>query len=371
MGKGLLGLTIALSLAATASAASAATITFVAPPGARAYADQTPEGPAGYAEAPTALRTSDPRPTIGIKADGGAQLVCYLDSLQAPQPCGNAPPGCGASICASFQPSAALGNDTGAFTRSHFLAVDLQDADGNSLASVWLNIDVDVTPPATHVDAEHGVLTLLDVTGNPLRPSFSYEITDGNSVGGNVDTAGCSWTAASAHPALRSCAASPNTNKFSPGRLPRRHRLYRVQVRGTDDFGRSTTASAVYDPIPCVLTVHRPRSLSSFLSSGMQTRLSCDTMRHVTVAAYAFMVNGNRSTSPRGAVANNPILGEYKVNSRTNAFSLGKRLKLARDARSALRQAHSLGLVLAAGDEDKILAGIADDGLSYQSFTLR
>jgi hypothetical protein len=142
-------------------------------------------------------------------------------------------------------------------------------------------------------------------------------------------------------------------------------------VRGTDDFGRSTTASAVYDPIPCVLTVHRPRSLGSFLSSGIQTRLSCDTTRHVTVAAYAFMVNGNRSTSPRGAVANNPILGEYKVNSRTNAFSLGKRLKLVRDARSALRQAHSLGLVLAAGDHDKILAGIADDSLSYQSFTLR
>ncbi len=37
---------------------------------------------------------------------------------------------------------------------------------------------------------------------------------------------------------------------------------------------------------------------------------------------------------------------------------------------AAVRQDRSLGLVLAAGDPDKILAGLADDGLSYQSFTL-
>jgi hypothetical protein len=316
------------------------------------------------------LRTTDPRPTIGIKADGGTSLVCHLDNVFVDQDCGTGAPGCGAAICGSFQPSAPLGNDTGAFTRAHFLAVELLDG-ANTVASVWLNIDVDTTPPATHLDAAHGVLTVLDVTGNPLRPSFSYEITDSNSVGANVDTAACSWTTAAARPAFRSCAAGAATNKISPGRLPRRHQLYRLQVRGTDDFGRSTAASAVYDPIPCVLTIHRPRSLGSLLSSGIQTHLSCDTLRHVSVAAYAFMVNGNRSTSPRGAVGDNPILGEYKVNSRTNAFSVGKRLKLARGARSALRQAHSLGLVLAAGEPDNISAGIADDSLSYQSFTLR
>jgi hypothetical protein len=32
---------------------------------------------------------------------------------------------------------------------------------------------------------------------------------------------------------------------------------------------------------------------------------------------------------------------------------------------------HLLGLVLAAGDPDKIGAGIADDSLSYQAFALR
>jgi hypothetical protein len=364
---------LGLALVAPASALAAPTISFVAPPGAKVYPDQTPEGPFGYAEAPLAFRTADTRPTITIKAEGGSHLVCHFDDLGTDQPCDSPPGSCGASICGSFQPPAPLGNDANQFTRTHFLAVDLNGDSGDPVASVWLNIDVDTTPPTTHVDNEHGVLTLTDSNDNPLRPAFSYEITDSNSVGGNVDTAACSWTTASSAPAFRSCAAPrPGASStIGVGHLPRKHRLYRLQVRGTDDFGRSTSASGVYDPVPCVLTIHRPHSIGSLISSGIQTHLTCDTLRHVSVAVYAFMVNGDKSTSPRGAVSDNPILGEYKIGSRTNNVSISKRLKLAGAARSALRQAHSVGLVLAAGESDKITGGIADDSLSYQSFTLR
>ncbi len=107
------------------------------------------------------------------------------------------------------------------------------------------------------------------------------------------------------------------------------------------------------------------------MSSGIQTHLSCDTVRHVTVAAYAFMVDGQQSATPRGAVSDNPILGQYKLSSRVSTFSVARRLRLFGAARAAVAQDRSLGLVLAAGDPDKIVAGIADDGLSYQAFTLR
>ncbi|MFL5831599.1 MAG: hypothetical protein ACJ76X_16915 [Solirubrobacteraceae bacterium] len=362
-----------MALVAPASAVAAPSISFVAPPGAKAYADQTALGPAGYTEAPLAFRTADTRPTIAIKAEGGVRLVCHFDDVHVDQDCGSAPGSCGASICGSFQPATSLGNDANQFTPAHFLAVDLMDATDSPVASVWLNIDVDTTPPTTHLDNAHGVLTLGDANDNPLRPTFSYEITDSNSIGGNVDTAACSWTAASAAPAFRSCVAprAGASRTISVGHLPRKHRLYRLQVRGTDDFGRSTSAAAVYDPIPCVLTIQRPHSIGNLLSSGVQTHLSCDTLRRVSVAVYAFMVNGDKSSSPRGAVADHPVLGEYKVNSRANSFRTSKRLKLFGGARSALRSARSIGLVLAAGEQDKITGGIADDSLSYQSFTLR
>jgi hypothetical protein len=369
MRRGLLASVLAMALLAPASATAAPTISFVAPAGARAYADSGSLGPVGYTEA-LALRTTDTRPTIGIKAEGGVQLVCHFDSVFANQTCGGTGGSCGASVCGSFQPATPLGDDANQFTRTHFLAVDLMDGEGNSVASVWVNLDVDTTPPATKVDNEHGVLSLGDANDNPLRPTFTYEITDSNALGGNVDTAACSWTAASAPAAFHSCQAHTDSNTISVGRLGRKHRLYRLQVRGTDDFGRSTAASGVYDPIPCVLSIHRPHSVGSLISAGIQTHVACDTLRHVTVAVYAFMVNGHRATSPRGAVSDNPVLGEYKVNSRANSFSLSKRLKLTADARSALRQAHSVGLVLAAGEQDKITGGIADDSLSYRSFTL-
>jgi hypothetical protein len=361
-----LGLLVAVSLALPASA-GAAGITFVAPSTARSYPDQS-LGPAGYTEA-LAFRTADPTPTIGIQADGGAQLQCHFDNVFVTQTCGGPGPGC-AAICGSSEPSAPLGPDSDQFSRGHFLAVDLVDADGNSLASEWVNIDVDTTPPVTAVDSARGVLT--DEQDNaPLRPAFGYQVTDTNSVGTNVDTVACAWGPASTSPAFGACRSGVASGTFSPGHLPARHRLYRLQVRGTDDFGRSTIASGTYDPVPCVLSVHRPRSVAMLLGSGVQTRLSCDTIRHVSVAVYVFMVNGRRSTSPRGAVSDNPILGEYRVSSATGTLSASRRLRLSGAARAALRHVRSLGLVLAAGDSDKIAAGIADDSVSYQVLTLR
>ena len=368
-GRATRGGALAALLALPMTAAAAPGITFIAPSGARAYPDQS-EGPAGYVEAPTAFRTTDTRPAIGIQADGGTQLVCHFDNVFSNQPCGGPAPGCSTALCGSFQPSAPLGADSSQFSRGHFLAVDVEDADGNALNSVWLNLDIDTTPPATHLDSQRGVLTPDTNSPSPLRPIFTYQVTDSNSVGNNVDTAACSWTPAAIGPAFRPCADRPGFNSLSPGPLAHGHRLYRLEIRGTDDFGRSTTAAAVYDPTPCALSIRRPAGIAGLVASGIQTRLSCDTIRHVTVAVYAFMVNGQRSTTPRGAVSDNPILGQYKISSRVSTFSVAPRLRLFGAARAAVRQDRSLGLVLAAGDPDKILAGLADDGLSYQSFTL-
>jgi hypothetical protein len=363
----LLGTLLALSVAVPASA-SAAAITFIAPPGARTYPDQS-LGPVGYTEA-LAFRTTDTRPEIGIQADGGTALQCHFDNVFVTQACGGPGPGC-ATVCGSFQPTDALGPDSQQFTRGHFLAVDLVDADGNSIASAWVNIDVDTTPPVTHVDSGGGVLTNAQ-TGTPVRPTFGFDITDSNSVGSGVDTAACAWGAANTSPAFSPCRlGSDGSGTFSPSRLPARHRLYRLQVRGTDDFGRSTTASGLYDPVPCALSIHRPARIASLLGSGIPTTLRCDTTRHVAVAVYAFMVNGDRSTSPRGAVADNPILGEYRITSRTQTFGASRRLHLSGAARSALRGARSIGLVVAAGEPDNIEGGVADDSVSYQSFVLR
>lgn len=119
-----------------------------------------------------AFRTTDTRPTIGIQADGGAQLQCHFDDVFVTGPCGGPGPGC-ATICGSFQPAAPLGPDSSQFTRAHFLAVDLVDADGNPLASVWLNLDVDTTPPVTQLNRAAGVLQVDDTAPSPSRPAFS------------------------------------------------------------------------------------------------------------------------------------------------------------------------------------------------------
>ncbi len=366
----LLGGLLTLSVALPASA-SAAGITFTAPPGAQTYPDQS-EGPVGYTEAPVAFRTTDTRPTIAIQADGdgGAQLQCHFDDVHVTQTCGGPGPGC-AAICGSFQPAAPLGPDSDQFTRGHFLAVDLVDADGNPVASMWVNIDVDTTPPVVQLRTGGGMLTTPDSGLTPLRPTFNFQVSDSNSVGTNVDTVTCAWGLAATSPGFRPCGRSAGSSMFTSPRLPIRHLLYRLQVRATDDFGRSSTASGVYDPVACALSIRRPASLAGLLSSGIPTRLRCDATRHAAVAVYAFMVNGDRSASPRGAVADNPVLGQYALSSKTSTFTVSRRLRLFGAARTALRHAGSLGLVVAAaGNPDKILGGIADDSLSYQVLVL-
>ncbi|HEY6522535.1 MAG TPA: hypothetical protein VIY10_02130 [Solirubrobacteraceae bacterium] len=368
VGVWLLGALLAVSLALPASA-SAAGITFVAPAGARSYPDQS-EGPAGYAEAPVAFRTTDTRPTIAIQADGGTQLQCHFDNVFVTQTCGGPGPGC-ASVCGSFQPAAPLGPDSDQFSRSHFLAVDLMDADGNAVASMWVNLDVDTTPPLTRLESAAGVLSNDASSATPLRPKFGVQVTDSNSVGTQIDTVACAWGPATSNPAFAPCGGATGSASFSPGRLPARHRLYRLQVRGTDDFGRASMATGVYDPIPCALTVSRPSRVASLLASGVATRVACDSAKHVAVAVYAFMVNGDRTSSPRGAVGDHPILGEYRLSRTTSTFTASRRLRLSGAARGALRHVRSVGLVVAAGDPDKVEAGIADDSLSYRFFTLR
>jgi hypothetical protein len=372
VGVWLLGGLLAFSLILPVTA-SAAGITFTAPPGARSYPDQS-EGPAGYTEAPLAFRTTDTRPTITIHADGGAQLQCHFDDVFATQTCGGPGPGC-AAVCGSFQPAAPLGPDSDQFSPAHFLAVDLVDADGNVLVSVWVNIDVDTTAPAIRLASTGGVLTNGTPGGNgtePLRPNFDFQVTDSNSVGGDVDTISCAWGPATSSPAFTPCGGSTSSGSMSfDPRLGDRHRLYRLQVRGTDDFGRSTTTTGVYDPIPCALSVRRPAGLASLLSSGIATTVRCDASKRFEVAMYAFMVDGDRSGSPRHAVSENPILGEYRITKATPTFTVSRRVRLSHAARTALASAHSLGLVLAAGDPDKIGAGIADASLSYQVITVR
>lgn len=364
-----LGALLGLLMALPASA-SAAGITFSAPSGARSYADQS-LGPAGYTEA-LAFRTTDTRPVIAMTADSGTQLQCHFDDVFVTQTCGGPAPGC-AAICGSFQPPASLGPDSNQFSRAHFLAVDLVDADGNTLASEWVNIDVDTTPPVIDLASAGGLLTNGTAGGNstlPLRPNFDFQVTDSNSVGSQVDTIACAWGPATTSPAFASCGDKTGSGSYRP-RLPDGHRLYRLQVRATDDFGRSTTASGVYDPLPCVVSIQSPGRIARLLSSGIPTRLNCEATRHAAVAIYAFMVNGDQSTSPRGAVAENPILGEYRLSSKTSTFKVTRRLRLSGAARSALRHARSVGLVVAAGgDPDKIEAGLADASLSYQAFTL-
>jgi hypothetical protein len=363
-----LGALVALLVALPATA-SAAGITFSAPSGAHTYPDQS-EGPAGYTEA-LAFRTTDTRPVIAIAADGGTQLQCHFDDVFVTQTCGGPAPGC-AAICGSFQPPAPLGPDSDEFSRAHFLAVDLVDADGNTLASEWVNIDVDTTPPVIKLASTGGLLINGTAGGNttePLRPNFDFDVTDSNSVGTDVDTVACAWGPATSSSPFGPCGGKTGSGSFDP-RVPARHRLYRLQVRATDDFGRSTTASGVYDPIPCTLSIKRPGRIASLLSSGIPTHLNCETTRHVAVAIYAFMVDGDKSATPRGAVSDNPILGEYRLSSKTSTFKASRRLRLSRAARTALRQARSIGLVVAAGDPDKIESGFADDSLSYQAFTL-
>ena len=363
----LLGGLLALALILPGAAAAASDITFVAPAGAHAYPDQTPEGPVGYTEAPDAFRTTQVQPVIGIEADAGAQLQCHPDSLLVTQPCGPPLPGCSAAVCGSFQPASPLTPDSTSGPGGFFLAVDLMDSSGDTLDSQWLNVDVDTTAPATRLDG----IGVPSTFANPLRPTFTFEVSDSNAVGGNaVDHADCSWTPAGRSPVWAACPLSNGGGSFRPSPLADRHQLYVLGIRGTDDFGRSTVASGEYDPVPCALAIGRRPSLSGLLSSGIRMRVSCDTLRQAEVGVYAYALNGRRYASPRGAVSELPMLGRLSLRSPTTRLTVQRFLRLSASARRAFRKARSLSVVFAAGAADNIEAGIADDTLSYLTLTL-
>jgi hypothetical protein len=360
----LLGGLVGLALLLPGAARAASDITFVAPAGAHAYPDQTPQGPVGYTEAPDAFRTTQVQPVIGIEADAGTQLECHADSVFVTQPCGPALPGCSAAVCASYRPSSPLSPDSASEPGGLFLAVDLLDAGGDTLDSQWLNVDVDTTAPTTVLDS-------IGRFSNPFRPTFTFEVRDGNAVGGAaVDHADCSWTLAGRGSVWEACPLRFGDGSFSPPPLAHRHHLYVFDVRGTDDFGRSTVASGEYDPVPCVLAIRRPANLSGFLTAGIRVRVSCDTLRQAEVGVYAYALNGRRYASPRGAVSGLPQLGRLSLRSATPGFTVRRLLRLSGAARRAFRKARSLSVVFAAGAPDTIQAGIADDSLSYATLTL-
>jgi hypothetical protein len=361
-------LTIALALPLTASAA--VSVTFVAPSGAHVYADQAPDGPVGFTEAPTAIRTTDPRPLIGIEADGGTQLQCHFDSVFVTEPCGAPEPGCNAALCGSYQPASPLTPDSSPMFSGHFLAVDVLDADGNPVTSVWLNLDVDTAAPITHLDSVRGVLFVSD-PNTPLRPPFTFSVRDGNDVGGDVDRIECSWQPAGTPPAWYVCASRTGTTNARAPALPARHRLYLVQVRARDDFGRSTASAAQYDPVPCAITVHRPINLAQLFASGIPLTVDCDAISRAAVGVYSFGFNGRRTDSPRGAVSNSPLLGQLSLGLHDPKSDVRRRLRLFSGARRDFRPVRSLDLVIVAGDPDAVSAGIADDSLSYRVLTLR
>lgn len=247
------------------------------------------------------------------------------------------------------------------------MAVDLLDSSGDTLDSQWLKLDVDTTAPATVL---HSIGT-PSTFPNAFRPTFTFEVSDSNTVGGNaVDHADCSWTPAGRAPVWAACPLSFGRGSFRPARLARGHHLYTFAVRGTDDFGRSTVASGEYDPVPSALAIRRPADLSGPLSSGIRTRVSCDTLRQAEVGVYAYALNGRRYASPRGAVSELPQPGRLSLRSATPGFTMHRLLRLSGRARRAVRTARSLSVVFAAGAPDSINAGIADDTLSYRTLAL-
>jgi hypothetical protein len=363
----LVGGLLVLAVALPGGASAASDITFVAPAGALAYPDQTPEGPAGYTEAPDAFRTTQVQPVIGIQADAGTQLECHADSVFDTQTCGPGLPGCTAAVCASYQPASPLAADSTPGFGGLFLAVDLLDADGDTIDSQWLKLDVDTTAPDTVLDTIDGPSRFQ----NPFRPTFTFEVNDENTVGGHaIDHADCSWTTARQNPAWAACPLKFGDGSYRPAPLAHRHHLYAFAVRGTDDFGRSTIASGEYDPVPCTLTVQPPRTLSALLSAGVRMQVSCDTLPSAEVGVYAYALNGRRYATPRGAVAELPMLGRVSLKSTTPAFTAKRLMRLSTQARHAFRNARSLSLVFAAGEPDDLQAGIANDTLSYTTLTL-
>lgn len=341
----LLALVAALALCGPARAAS---VTFSPPSDGVTYPATAVLGPAGYDEAPFELRTADQQPAIGVQADGGT-VVCHLDTILDSVPC---PP-----LPGSFRPAAPLS------AGQHDVDVEVDDPDGNVLAAVWLRIEVDLTPPSVELDTDHGV---LDVDAlKPFAPRPGFALVDDNDVGGTVDRADCSFVPHGNAPAWQACASG---RAFA---LAHRHRLYDVRVRATDDLGRSGSASALYDPIPCTLALQRHVRLRALLSAGIGVRASCDGVTRAAVAVFAYALDGRRVVSPRGAVADNPLLGKLVGKGPARGFAVHGRLRLSHAARAALAGARSVGLAFAAGPAESVTTGFATDGLAYAAVTFR
>ncbi len=351
-------LTLLLAFVATLAAggsALAASVTFTAPSDGATYPATAVLGPAGYTEASFELRTADAQPAIGFQADGGT-VVCHLDSIRDSVPCGPAPAGC--ASCASIRPAAPLP------AGQHDFDAEVDDPDGNVLAAVWLRVEIDTTPPSVELDTDGGILHADQL--KPFAPRPSFAVVDDNNVGGTVDRADCSFQPHGAAPAWHACTTD------STVALAHRHRLYDVRVRATDDLGRSgAVASALYDPIPCTLTLQRHVRLGTLLARGIAVRSSCDGVTRATVAVFAYAVNGRRSASTRGAVGENPLLGKLAGKGPALGFAIHGRLRLSRAARSALAGARSVGLAFAAGPSELVTTGFATDGLSYAALAFR
>lgn len=353
-------------------------ITFVAPPGSLTYppAGQTV---AGFDSAP-AIRTTDTMPVIGIEANGGAQLQCYaLDDVQITATCGPALPGCQAQLCASFQPTSPLSSDESTFYgRYHFLPVQLLDADGDALASESVDIDVSPTAPTVSIDNHGGVLN-VDSQTLQKRTDFYYSVSDNGYQGLARDTVDCSDSPVGAAPVWWPCNGSADS--APDGELGTTltgfravHRPLLVQVRITDDFGRSSIASAQYDPVPCTARVSRPASLARLAASGVRVRLRCDATYVASMALFTYALNGHRYVKPKAAPAAYKPLVKRTVRSSRSSFTVNAHLRLKGSAARFVRRQRSAGFVLIVGPPKDVISAMGNFPsyrIAYPTFTVR
>lgn len=337
---------LALALPGLAAGATIA----IAPP-AGAHVDQA-DAPPQY------FRTAVTQPTLGIQADAGGQLQCSLDRLpDVWGPCGPPLPGCTATLCASFTPPSPLLGTAG--QSMHVLDVQLLDGGGHRVAAGGQSFTVDTTPPAT---------TARMTSNDPLRPSFSYDVSDDEYGDPRLatDTADCSLARLGAPPAWRGCGSTQGEIGY---RVPRRHADWRFQVRGTDDFGRSTVATVDFDPVPCALRAGRPRTLGGAIRSGIPLRLDCSYAPVVDVLLLPLAVNGHRFATPQHALGNRPVIGELTHRSRSARFVLRTRLRLFRDAAAQTRAFRSVTFMVAVCPGGGCEALTPD--MSWAQFTVR
>jgi len=329
---------LAAALAASAPAAAAApTIAFTPPPGAHVNTADPP---------PSYFRTTQTQPTIGIEASASVDLRCRVDDLGGPwQACGPPLPGCGAVTCASWRPAAPL--------RSGEHELDVS-TDGTYIAESQ-SFMVDTTPPAV-------VLGRDFEADNPLQPVFNVDATDDDQMEPDLatDRIDCALTRLGGTPAWKPCPASRRLSY----RLPRRHVDYRVWVRGTDDFGRTTIRHLDFDPVPCALAIRRPGSLRSLASSGLLVHVTCSYARRADVALYVL-----RSTH---SYPEPPLVAGLTVRGRGQHFSFRRRLRLFRSALAPTRRFPHVTFMLTACGSTVCPEGPSTAAdISWVRFTLR